>query len=122
MRTKTWTGRQSFEGSMYTEKEKGKALALYDKTKSVPTFHTIYSSEHIYNEFNRKFQQANKKSMQGKSKIPNEASLERFICGLVLEYNRESEERIHKILDITQKTTVKDLTFSRCNSIIAYIS
>lgn len=35
MRTKTWTGRQSFEGSMYTEKEKGKALALYDKTKSI---------------------------------------------------------------------------------------
>ena len=35
MRTKTWTGRQSFEGSMYTEKEKEKALGLYDKTKSI---------------------------------------------------------------------------------------
>ena len=35
MWTKTWTGRQSFEGSMYTEKEKEKALGLYDKTKSI---------------------------------------------------------------------------------------
>ena len=35
VRTKTWTGRQSFEGSMYTEKEKEKALGLYDKTKSI---------------------------------------------------------------------------------------
>ena len=35
MRTKSWTGRRSCEGSMYTEKEKEKALGLYDKTKSI---------------------------------------------------------------------------------------
>ena len=35
VRTKSWTGRRSCEGSMYTEKEKEKALGLYDKTKSI---------------------------------------------------------------------------------------
>lgn len=35
VRTKSWTGRQSYEGSMYTEKEKEKALGLYNKTKSI---------------------------------------------------------------------------------------
>ena len=43
-----------------------------------------------------------KSQCKKKVQFPNEASLERFICGLVLEYNRESEERIHKGFALAQ--------------------
>ena len=48
--------------------------------------------------FNKKIKSQCKKKVQ----FPNEASLERFICGIVLEYNRESEERIHKGFALAQ--------------------
>lgn len=38
VRTKSWTGRQSYEGSMYTEKEKEKAFGLYDKIPDLLPF------------------------------------------------------------------------------------
>ena len=44
----------------------------------------------------------NKSQCKKKVQFPNEASLERFICGIVLEYNRESEERIHKGFALAQ--------------------
>ena len=43
-----------------------------------------------------------KSQCKKKVQFPNEASLERFICGIVLEYNRESEERIHKGFALAQ--------------------
>ena len=50
-----------------------------------------YTTNLIEN-FNKQIKSHCKKKVQ----FPNEASLDRFICGIVLEYNRESEERVHK--------------------------
>ena len=52
----------------------------------------------VLENFNKKIKSQCKKKVQ----FPNEASLERFICGLVLEYNRESEEHIHKGFALAQ--------------------
>ena len=67
--------------------------------------HYYYSRQTISNitqtvleNFNKNIKSQCKKKVQ----FPNEASLERFICGLVLEYNRESEERIHKGFALAQ--------------------
>ena len=63
--------------------ECGKEYILFDSR-----FHGYgeYTTNLIEN-FNKQIKSQCKKKVQ----FPNEASLERFICGLVLEYNRESE-------------------------------
>ena len=48
--------------------------------------------------FNKQIKSQCKKKVE----FPNGASLERFICGLVLEYNRESDERIDKGFSLAQ--------------------
>ena len=50
--------------------------------------------EHFYKQI--------KSQCKKKVQCPNEDSLERFICGIVLEYNRKSEERIHKGFALAQ--------------------
>ena len=96
MRTKGWQENSPFK-EVYTQRKKKGRYWLY-MTKPTLYRHStlsirlsIYTTNLIEN-FNKQI----KSQCKEKSKIPNEASLERFICGLVLEYNRESEERVHK--------------------------
>ena len=70
-------------------------FSFYDFPESIRP--SIYTTNLIEN-FNKQIKSQSKKKVQ----FPNEASLERFICGLVLEYNRESEERIHKGFALAQ--------------------
>ena len=70
-------------------------FSFYDFSESIRP--SIYTTNLIEN-LNKQIKSQYKKKVQ----FPNEASLERFICGLVLEYNRESEERIHKGFALAQ--------------------
>ena len=70
-------------------------FSFYDFPESIRP--SIYTTNLIEN-FNKQIKSQCKKKVQ----FPNEASLERFICGIVLEYNRESEERIHKGFSLAQ--------------------
>ena len=70
-------------------------FSFYDFPESIRP--SIYTTNLIEN-FNKQIKSQCKKKVQ----FPNEASLERFICGIVLEYNRESEERIHKGFALAQ--------------------
>jgi len=69
---------------------------MYGQYYSRQTISNI--TQTVLENFNKKIKSQCKKKVQ----FPNEASLERFICGLVLEYNRESEERIHKGFALAQ--------------------
>ncbi len=70
-------------------------FSFYDFPESIRP--SIYTTNLIEN-FNKQIKSQCKKKVQ----FPNEASLERFICGLVLEYNREGEERIHRGFSLAQ--------------------
>ena len=70
-------------------------FSFYDFPESIRL--SIYTTNLIEN-FNKQIKSQCKKKVQ----FPNEDSLERFICGIVLEYNRESEERIHKGFALAQ--------------------
>ena len=70
-------------------------FSFYDFPESIRP--SIYTTNLIEN-FNKQIKSQCKKKVQ----FPNEDSLERFICELVLEYNRESEERIHKVFALVQ--------------------
>ena len=70
-------------------------FSFYDFPESIRP--SIYTTNLIEN-FNKQIKSQCKKKVQ----FPNEDSLERFICELVLEYNRESEERIHKGFALVQ--------------------
>ena len=70
-------------------------FSFYDLPESIRP--SIYTTNLIEN-FNKKIKSQCKKKVQ----FPNEASLDRFICGIVLEYNRESDERVHKGFALSQ--------------------
>jgi len=43
-----------------------------------------------------------KRQTKRKEQLPNEASLDRFVCNQMMEYNQRSSKRIHKGFDLVQ--------------------
>ena len=102
MRTKCWQENSPFK-EVYTQRKKKGRYWLYMTKPNLYRHSTlsirlsIYTTNLIEN-FNKQIKSQCKKKVQ----FPNKDSLERLICGIVLEYNRESEERVHKGFALAQ--------------------
>lgn len=94
---------ENFKASI--KKRYPKVVAMFDKNKSLFEFldfprqiqRSLYTTN-LIEGFNKHL----KRYTRRKEQFPNEASLDRFVCSQVIEYNHKGIRRIHKGFDIVQ--------------------